>query len=117
MAVTYTAGPDELVLEFMPRIPSLVHLRDGASVQGRFALSTATTPGMMVGTYSVQRAGALVTFTLSPDKAYQPVEGDPWVRAYRFVSTLHLEAPTPRLDTHWEKKQIINDGLRVQVVD
>jgi len=113
----YHMDDKEVKLEFRPPIPALLYLRDGAAVSGRFAVSTESTPGMMIGSYEVHRAGPDVTFSLHPEKAYQPVSGDLWVRAYRLISVLHLGEDLPHMESHWEKKQIINDGLHVTVVD
>ena len=113
----WVSRENHLNLELMPALPDLLHLRQGAEVRGRFAISVNRTPGVLTGTYRVERTGHQALIELQPKDVYQPVTGDTWVRAYRWRGTIDLEGAQPTLESRWHKKTIVNDGLHVSIAD
>jgi len=104
-------------IEFMPHLTSMLHMKDGAEVNGKFAIFVNDTEGVISGTYQVTRTAQDVCLSMQMENVYQPVSGDKWVRAYRWESVVHLDDDGPTMDAQWHKKQTINDGLKVTVVD
>ena len=99
-------------LHFAPALPAMLHLKEGAEVSGKFAISVDKTPGIIAGTYKVIRENFDVKLLIELKDAYQPVGGDKWVSAYSWGSVINLKEENPQMDTKWHKKEIVNYGLK-----
>ena len=105
-------------LHFAPALLSMLHLKKGVEVFGKFAISVDGTPGIIAGTYKVIRKDSDAKLFLQLNDAYQPVGGDKWVSAYSWESVINLKEENPIMDTNWHKKEIINYGLKkIKVIE
>jgi len=98
-------------LHFAPALPSMLHLKEGIEIFGKFAISVDRTPGIISGTYKVIRQNNNVELSIKLINAFQPVNGDKWVSAYSWKSMIDLNG-NPQMDTRWHKKKIENYGLK-----
>lgn len=71
-AMKTVAGSHEVVIEFSPPIPDLASLRDGATTDGEFRISTDPSMGIISGDYQVQRQADTVKVTIHPSGGWQP---------------------------------------------
>jgi hypothetical protein len=108
----YSWKGHSMQLHFAPALPAMLHLKEGAEVSGKFAISVDKTPGIIAGTYKVIRENFDVKLLIELKDAYQPVGGDKWVSAYSWGSVINLKEENPQMDTKWHKKEIVNYGLK-----
>jgi hypothetical protein len=108
----YSWKGHSMQLHFAPALPNMLHLKNGAEVSGKFAISVDKTPGIIAGTYKVNRNDFDVKLFMQLNDAYQPVGGDKWVSAYSWEAVINLKDENPQLNTKWHKKEIVNYGLK-----
>ncbi|HEX7506517.1 MAG TPA: hypothetical protein VF550_07080 [Polyangia bacterium] len=107
-AFTAHHDQDALLFRFVPALPDLMSLNQGAVVEGRFALDANADKGVLAGEYRVQRGPLGVHLRLHPTKVFQPpvIAGGPWVATYDWDANFTPGADgTVTLEAGWSRRK------------
>jgi hypothetical protein len=122
--MTRSEGDQQVAVEFAPAFPQLLALRDGASVDGSFRVSTEPPAGVVTGTWHVVRQGRRVEIVVVPSGGWTPGQAQPmarllfrvigvfrsWPTTYRWTGTVDLADPgedvgaSMPLTSMWERR-------------
>jgi hypothetical protein len=105
--MTRSEGGQQVAVEFTPAFPQLLALRDGASVDGSFRVSTEPPAGVVTGTWHVKRRDRRAEIEVVPSGGWTPGHAQPmarllfrvigafrsWPTTYRWTGTVELPAP------------------------
>ncbi|MBX3061252.1 MAG: hypothetical protein KF770_32755 [Anaerolineae bacterium] len=108
----------EVIVAFMPSLPNLAGLSDGAQTGGGFTITADPTVGTVSGTYQVARQGGRVQLTMTPGNGWQPNENKwmlrflyrvapifrEWPKTYRRTAVLDLTDPQQAtMQSAWQR--------------
>jgi hypothetical protein len=96
--MTRREGDQQITVEFAPAFPHLLALRDGATADGSFQLSTEPPAGVVTGTWHVVRRGQRIEIEMNPSGGWTPGDAQPMARALFRAIALFRTWPTTY---HW----------------
>jgi len=101
----------KIYFEFTPPIPDLICLKEGSSIQGRFAGGVDENNGVIGGEYRVQRKLASISVKVEPTKGWQPPVPAPlWIKTYRWLAEMEIKDDEVIMESYWmRKKPMLHD--------
>lgn len=90
--------------EFSPAIPNLLALDNNLNLYGKFSCGINEKKGIFAGIYSITTNDKIISLEIVPIKGWQPFPGKLWIKTYKWISELTINADSKiSIDSYWKR--------------
>lgn len=104
--VSYRVKNHRVYYRFVPAIPDLQALKEGATVKGRYSAGFDTFTGVFAGIYEVQKRDGKLTVSIDPRECFQPglpvIPRKKWLEVY--VWNADIDIKNNSMTAGWSRK-------------